>query len=39
MLKHLFDALYSSVRKDIIVQEIKYYFMGIHYLLEDLDNL
>lgn len=24
---------------DIIVQEIKYYFMGIHYLLEDLDNL
>ena len=24
---------------DIIVQEIKYYFIGIHYLLEDLDNL
>lgn len=24
---------------DIIVQEIEYYFMGIHYLLEDLDNL
>lgn len=24
---------------DIIVQEIKYYFMGIHFLLEDLDNL
>lgn len=26
-------------KDDIIVQEIKYYFMGIHYLLEDLDNL
>lgn len=24
---------------DIIVQEIKYYFIGIHYLLEDLDSL
>lgn len=24
---------------DIIAQEIKYYFIGIHYLLEDLDNL
>ena len=28
-----------SKKDDIIVQEIKYYFMGIHYLLEDLDNL
>lgn len=28
-----------SKEDDIIVQEIKYYFMGIHYLLEDLDNL
>lgn len=26
-------------KDDIIVQEIKYYFIGIHYLLEDLDNL
>ena len=26
-------------KDDIIVQEIKYYFMGIHYLLKDLDNL
>lgn len=24
---------------DIIVQEIKYYFMGIHFLLKELDNL
>lgn len=24
---------------DMIVREIKYYFSGIHYLLEDLDNL
>lgn len=28
-----------SKKDDIIVQEIKYYFTGIHYLLEDLDNL
>ena len=28
-----------SKEDDIIVQEIKYYFMGIHYLLEDLDSL
>ena len=28
-----------SKKDDMIVQEIKYYFMGIHYLLEDLDNL
>jgi hypothetical protein len=28
-----------SKKDDIIVQEIKYYFVGIHYLLEDLDNL
>lgn len=28
-----------SKKDDIIVQEIKYYFIGIHYLLEDLDNL
>ena len=28
-----------SKKDDIIVQEIKYYFMGIHFLLEDLDNL
>lgn len=26
-------------KDDMIVQEIKYYFMGIHYLLEDLDSL
>lgn len=31
-------GIYSK-KDDIIVQEIKYYFMGIHYLLEDLDNL
>ena len=24
---------------DIIIQEIKYYFMGIHFLLKELDNL
>ena len=24
---------------DIIVQEIKYYFMGIHFLLKELDSL
>lgn len=24
---------------DIIVQEIKYYFMGIHFLLKELDDL
>lgn len=28
-----------SKKDDIIVQEIKYYFMGIHYLLKDLDDL
>lgn len=24
---------------DVIVQEIKYYFMGIHFLLKELDSL
>jgi hypothetical protein len=28
-----------SKKDDIIVQEIKYYFMGIHFLLKELDSL
>lgn len=28
-----------SKEDDIIVQEIKYYFMGIHFLLKELDSL
>lgn len=28
-----------SEEDDIIIREIKYYFMGIHFLLKELDNL